>query len=450
MRIKRYAAVAALLCVGGSLLCATPARAHFLWAEITPAPEPTLHLTFVEQPGEKTLDTLLPRIQEARAWTPDGAALTCKAGEGALLSPLPQTARVAGAAQTWGVLDRSAQGRGVFLLQYYAKAALNAEAAAEAANLHVEVFARREGADWIVTTRHGEKAEPGAELTVTVPGAAKPLELHTDANGEARFQMPKAGLCAIRAMIAEKETGNYEGKAYTLKRYYSTLTFPVVAEGRSQADPAAYALLKEAHDHRETFGKDFPGLTAEVVCNDNGQTATGTLTYTPGEGVQLTLEGLSQEAARWARDQISSVLGHRRGGDFAQGDGRYPLAFAAEDRSPLGRKIVLNDALQSSYRVQNRQVVEVTRTMGGERFTITVLETLPVEDGKYLPRHFSVTYFDAKTGAIRRAQQFTDAYQKIGNAWLPVSRRVVTAENGTFTVRQIEFRNPRLLTASAG
>ncbi|HZP82371.1 MAG TPA: DUF3386 family protein [Chthonomonadaceae bacterium] len=450
MRITLYAVVAPLLCVCGSLLCAAPARAHFLWAQITRAPEPTLHLTFAEKPGEKTLDTLLPRIQEARVWTPDGAALTCNASAGALLSPLPQTARAAGAAQTWGVLDRAAQGRGVFLLQYYAKAALDAEAAAETANLRVEVFAQKEGADWIVTVRRDGKAEPGAELTITAPGETGPMERRTDAKGEARFQMPQAGLCAIRAMVAEKEAGAHEGKAYTLKRYYSTLTFPVTEESRSQADPAAYALLKQAHDCRETFGKDFPGLTAEVVYNDNGRTATGTLTYTVSAGVKLTLAGLPEESAQWAREQISSVLGHRRGGDFAKGDGRYPLAFAAEDHSPLGRKIVLNDALQSSYRVREKQVVEVTRTMGDERFTITVMETLPVEGGRYLPRHFSVTYFDAQTGAIRRVQQFTDAYQKVKNVWLPVSRRVVTAEKGTFTVRQIEFRNPRLLTTSAG
>jgi hypothetical protein len=35
--------------------------------------------------------------------------------------------------------------------------------------------------------------------------------------------------------------------------------------------PAAYDLLRTAHDNRKTFPADFPGLTAEIVYNENGR-----------------------------------------------------------------------------------------------------------------------------------------------------------------------------------
>lgn len=47
------------------------------------------------------------------------------------------------------------------------------------------------------------------------------------------------------------------------------------------ADPQAYELLKSAQSVRETFPADFAGFKAEVICNDNGQVATGTLDYRP-------------------------------------------------------------------------------------------------------------------------------------------------------------------------
>src|SRR5579862_9320674 len=64
-------------------------------------------------------------------------------------------------------------------------------------------------------------------------------------------------------------------------------------EGRRsdvKADPAAYALLKEAHDNRDSFPPGFKGFTADIVVDDNGTVMKGTLTYAPGTKNALTLE----------------------------------------------------------------------------------------------------------------------------------------------------------------
>lgn len=217
------------------------------------------------------------------------------------------------------------------------------------------------------------------------------------------------------------------------------------------ADPAAYALLKAAHENRQNFPADFPGLAADLVFNDDGREYAGTLRYKPGDGMPLevTLErplGPAFEGLiAWVEGTARNLLGHRRGGDFAQGDGRHPLTLGPDDKSPLGRSVLLNDALKSSYRIKDGIVTEVTRTMGDTRFTITVLETTPGEQGKYLPRHFVVTYFDAGTGAIRSVQSFTDTHRKISGIWIPTTRRVIEAEDGKITARVLTLRSPRLL-----
>ena len=230
VRASRRLAAAFSGLLGALLLgSAAPAHAHFLWAEVTPGPEATFRLSFGETAGERTAPELLPRIEPARATLADGRPLTLKRGDGALVATLPAGARAAGASQRWGILDRTAEGRGVFLLQYFAKGAQDAAAAGERSRVHFEILARREGNGWVATVMHGSRPERGAELTIIAPGAERPLELKTDEKGEARFTVSGSGRCAIRAMAVEEEAGEFEGKRYSLKRYYSTLTFPITA-----------------------------------------------------------------------------------------------------------------------------------------------------------------------------------------------------------------------------
>jgi hypothetical protein len=221
-------------------------------------------------------------------------------------------------------------------------------------------------------------------------------------------------------------------------------------KGDPTADPAAYALLKEAHDRREAFPAGFSGLSADVAMNDNGNEVKGSLTYTSSGDLKLTLSDASKQQEDWAREQLGSALAHRRQDDFVHGDGSHPLTFVPDDRSPLGRQIALNDRFKSSYRVKDGHITEVTRSMGALRFTITVLEDRSVEGGKYLPSQFIVTYFDAATGTIKQVDAYSDHFVKVSNAWVPSARRVVTAENGGFTTRTLALNNIHLLgTTSA-
>jgi hypothetical protein len=50
-----------------------------------------------------------------------------------------------------------------------------------------------------------------------------------------------------------------------------------------------------------------------------------------------------------------------------------------------------------------------------------------VDGGKYLPRFFTVTYRDAKTGDLQRTQTFQESYTRIGGIYLPSERRSVSA-----------------------
>jgi hypothetical protein len=217
-----------------------------------------------------------------------------------------------------------------------------------------------------------------------------------------------------------------------------------------KADPAAWNLLKAARETREVLPDTVKHVAAQLVFNDNGDIKTGTVSYDVQSRAVIQMEGLSDEAKAWVEDQVNSVLAHRRNGDFNKADGRHPITFAAndkDDKSLLGRRVELHDSMKSSYRIRNHQVVEVDRTMADDHFVITVLETTPTTNGKFLPRTFVVNYFDAKTGALKRNEAFTDEYQNIDGVWLPALRRIVKAAEGKLTTRILEFRAAKVTRA---
>ena len=215
----------------------------------------------------------------------------------------------------------------------------------------------------------------------------------------------------------------------------------------TKADPVAYELLKTAHDRRSNLPKSFGGFTADVTLNDNGVETMGTVTYTTGKGLEMQVANADKSAQEWLRGALLSAVDHRMAGDFAKGDGSHPHTFTPDDHSPLGRQIALNDNFKSLYRVRDNQIMEVTRTMGSLRLTITMLENTVVDNGQYLPKHFAVTYFNANTGAVEHAEYFTDSHARIDGAWMPSARRVVTVSNTGITTRSYDLKNIHLLPA---
>lgn len=212
----------------------------------------------------------------------------------------------------------------------------------------------------------------------------------------------------------------------------------------TKADPVAFSLLKEAHDKRDTFPASLAKIGADVEINDNGTVLKGTFTYSSSGDSNLYLTGASKTQEDWAKEELLSAFSHRRGGDFAKSDGKYALTLGPDDHSPLGRLVCLNDRMKSTNRVKDGQLTQVNRSMGPQRFTITVMQNKIVDGGKYLPAEFSVTYFDTATGAIKRVDLYSDQFTKVGRAWIPSGRRVVTAEDGGFVTRTFALSNIHL------
>ncbi len=220
-----------------------------------------------------------------------------------------------------------------------------------------------------------------------------------------------------------------------------------VGSNVGKTDQAAYNQLKEAHENRESFPLTFGGYTADFTFSDNGKSYSGTFNYVPKVSLKLDVKDLGETETKFVNEAVSSLVAHRRNPDFTKAEGKYQINFGIDDGSPLGRLICLEDDSKSCYRVKNAKVSQVNRTIEGLFFTINVLEITPTENGHFLPKQFTVTYFDEKTKALKKSQSFSDEYVNEGGAWLPKSRRIITSENGNSTVKIMEFSNFKILSA---
>lgn len=208
----------------------------------------------------------------------------------------------------------------------------------------------------------------------------------------------------------------------------------------TKEDPAATKLLAEARAARAVW-RNFPGFAADLVVNHNGQLTKASVTVDAKGKVQLDME--EGELKNWTRRQLTSLVAHRLPG---AAELSTPCAFADQVlHHPQGRAIrVLNDELHSSYRIRDRQILEVNRAMGETRFTITVLENLSTKEKQYLPLAYVVNTWDVKSNELRSSSAHHDTWTRVGDFDLPLTIGIVTATPGQLDSRSLSFSNHRL------
>ncbi|MCS7079789.1 MAG: DUF3386 domain-containing protein [Chloracidobacterium sp.] len=225
------------------------------------------------------------------------------------------------------------------------------------------------------------------------------------------------------------------------------MSTPVIVSTTGNA--TAEALLQDARARRATFPDErFHGFTATVVFDENARTFSGCLTFKNAREIIFELPGVSPESIQWLQDVLAMNIAHRlerTGGMPVPTD--YPVRIVPGEENALGVKLVFDgDPMASSYRIRDGVITEVSRRMHGSRFTITTLEVVTTADGRNLPKHYVVTYFDPETGRLARVAQYTELYEQVGEMYLPSYIRVIETDDEKTTVRALVLRDLKLLS----
>jgi hypothetical protein len=229
--------------------------------------------------------------------------------------------------------------------------------------------------------------------------------------------------------------------------YQSTLVLDVSSATASASPTAtvsttATALLSQSRGERAVW-EDFPGLTAGIVVNIDGQRTSGKVTVGSDGDVELQLD--NADAKKWAQRQFSSLVRHRIPADS------FAVEANFEDNlvhHPLGRQLRLSEDLMGSiYRIRDNVVRQVNRTSEKTRFTISVLDVHRNPEGKYLPSIFTVSFWNQETGELNFAQTHKHTWQRTGKFDLPVQLLEVHSGKDEYHVRQLDLVEPKLTGA---
>lgn len=209
-----------------------------------------------------------------------------------------------------------------------------------------------------------------------------------------------------------------------------------------RGDPRAHELLRGAYEAIYRFEPDFTGFSADLYYADDLGGETGRVTaVSPGD---VKVECDLREGGGWARRELSSMLSHRWPNPYEQSDGRHKLRVVREDH-PLGALIEVEDRFGSAYRVSAGRISQVRRTVGGRRMEVLVLDCAATAEGRYLPSHSCVSYWESGLGLLLGTDAYTDEYTEVGGLYLPSYRRVVSHSGSGVQVRSLTLGGHELL-----
>jgi hypothetical protein len=211
-------------------------------------------------------------------------------------------------------------------------------------------------------------------------------------------------------------------------------------------DPHARTVLRKAFDATAQWPKDFSGFSADLAVNINGKETQGSVVVKGPRDVSVQLpDGAVQ---KWVQEQLGMIAVHRGPRSFEESDGKYSLTME-EDGHPFGTKLHIHGS-NSFYRVKDNRITQINRKMAHPgmnpfAFTINVEESAVTQDQKNLTTKYTVYYYSPTDGKLTNVESFTDAHVRVGSSDLPSARRIITYEDGQVVVKNLTFKNHKLL-----
>jgi hypothetical protein len=439
----------------GILVLTLPASAHSVWIVPDKAAPTKATVVFSDSLAPDENPKILDKIAGAKLW------LRAEGGdkpvewtrkEKFFELALPGRNVTVGGVNNYGVVQRG-DAKPFLLIQCPKLVLGNDDKAWD--KLPLELAPTRNGSKVRLTVFFkGKPAPAGLDIAVLNPDGSKGTALKTDDKGQAELDATAQGFYGLTVRHTLPEAGTIDGKKFDETRYSASL---VLAGGEAKgpagvgkADPEAVRLLEEARMARAHW-RNFPGFAADLAVESDGRTATGKVIV--GADYKLALDGFDKDTEAAVQRELGSTVGHRRD---TSGEPTPPCVFDPAGDNALGRSVrILGDKFESAYRIRDKELTVVQRTMPNQKFTILTLENVKNAEGKLLPSAHVVQYFDNKTGVLVKSDANFHTYKRVGEFDLPATALKMTttpdapvAQVGPKALR-LTLTNHRLLERAA-
>lgn len=205
----------------------------------------------------------------------------------------------------------------------------------------------------------------------------------------------------------------------------------------------AEELFRAAYENRYTWDSNFPGYTAKVTVQSEGQEYTANIEIRPD--LSFEVSGIEEpEIKKAIQQQLWEMTIHRVKHSFEETHGKNTFSFGKTDENGAVEILVGGASAGNSYKVKDNTVCFVNRRIRDKVVNINTLQTLQTEQG-YLSEKYESFYIDPATGkAITPVTTFEDKFVKVGDYYVLAERLISTPQEGKVKTTRFIFSDIKL------
>jgi len=186
--------------------------------------------------------------------------------------------------------------------------------------------------------------------------------------------------------------------------------------------------FKAAYENRYTWDDKFPGYSAEVSVNEQGELDQGIVRVQPDLSVEVV--NIDREDVRQLiANQLKMEVIHRRRSSFEQMHDPNSFELEGTDESGALKIREVGDESKSHYKVKDQVITQVNRVLGDVAVTVDTLGIAKNPEG-YVVTHFQTTFRDPQTGDVLQKLDVRDFHEKIGSYYLLTNRTIRNTTQG--------------------
>ena len=207
----------------------------------------------------------------------------------------------------------------------------------------------------------------------------------------------------------------------------------------------AQELFRDAFESRYSWDEDFPGYSANVQLVQGEETYTGKI-FIRGD-LSVEVSGVSDiQVQEGIYIQLRNVVTHCKPAPFDEEHKEHEFIKSSTDDTQAAVIIVKGKSLDSTYKIRDKQICQVTRIKGNTAFVIDNQENLDTGEG-YIANRYDAVFRDLKTNEIQSTLKFVDTYEKVGKYYLMTKQVVKDFQDGEDTTTEFNYSNIKLETA---
>ncbi|MBI4469163.1 MAG: DUF3386 family protein [Acidobacteria bacterium] len=254
---------------------------------------------------------------------------------------------------------------------------------------------------------------------------------------EARRKSSEKSLISVDARLHFAQLGGRLIKKY-VDLVAGATTAPAGAKPGSSA--RARKIFKDALDSRYMWDKGFKGFQAAFLLVTDGKSPiSGTIRVDPG--LHVSVECPDSTARARVQSELSEFLNHREPRAFDEVYGKAEFRLGEEDPGRGAQIFVEGDAMGTSYRIKDNQVIEVNRAYGRVRYETLNHRHIRTADGRSIAVEYEIVYYSNETNQVVDQIKYLDGYEKIGGYYLPKSRKKTETAGQKISVLELTLSN---------